>query len=98
MLAKDEKLTKADVEKAKAWLLKHGATEPCPFCHNTNWSIPDILVFAPQHTKEGVSLGSGIPCVAVYCSQCAFIRFHSAVLIGIIEPKKTAEQKEAKSG
>ena len=98
MLKEDEKLTTADIEKAKAWLIEHSATEACPFCRNTRWSIIDTLAFAPQFTKKGVSLGSGIPCVAVHCPQCAFIRFHSAILMGIIEPNKTAEQKEAKSG
>ena len=98
MPGSDWKLKKADVEKAKNWLVEHGATKPCPFCHNTNWSIADTLVLAPNYTKDGISLGSGIPCVAVFCPKCAFIRFHSAVLIGIIEPDKTAGQKEAKSG
>ena len=98
MPGEDRKLTKADIEKAKAWLLEHGTTEACPFCHNTNWSVNDILVLAPQYRKDGVSPELGVPCVIVVCPQCAFLRFHSAIMMGIIELDKTAEQKEATSG
>ena len=95
---KDGKLTKAESKKAKEWLLEHGATEACPFCRNAHWSLVHAIVLAPQFNDKGIFVKSGIPCVAALCTRCAFLRFHSAIMLGIIEPDETAEQKEAKSG
>ena len=51
-------------------------------------------MIAHQFIGQGVSFG-GIPCVVIVCNRCSFLRFHSAILMGIVDP---AEQKEAKNG
>ena len=94
MPEEDKKLTKAELGKIKAWLQEKGASGPCPICQNRNWSVLDVVVMAHQFVKKGVSFG-GIPCVAVFCTRCSFLRFHSAILIGVVEP---AEQKESQNG
>lgn len=60
-----------NVQEIVAKLNSIGADKQCVVCGNTNWESHDSLVFAAE----------GFPSVAVFCTECGHIRFHSARLL-----------------
>lgn len=78
------KLTPEEREKIRDWLVAHQAKLACPICHNQQWSVADMLVVAPQVVRGGINISAGIPLVTVFCTRCTFVRFHSAVAMGLL--------------
>lgn len=91
----DGKLTQAEKETVKNWLLKWNMA-PCPICGQRNWMIADHLV-QPITIGPNRSLqlsGTGYPQVMVISNDCGYTRFLNAVVIGIV--KNDPPPKEVK--
>jgi hypothetical protein len=61
------------------------AVLPCPFCGNEQFSVGDNLVLHSLYAPQGFLVGAGYPTVPVICNNCAFFRFHSAVMFGFVK-------------
>ncbi len=70
-----ERLTRLRDYIASKW------TKPgnCPVCDTETWTITDITVMPLLFKKE-----RSIPVFAVYCDNCGFMRFFSAVKSGLV--------------
>ena len=81
----DGKLDADDHKRVEAWLNEKGAFKPCPACGNETWTLFNYVLsgstFAPGHIfVPDVSY----PMVALSCKRCAYVRLHSAVVIGVV--------------
>jgi hypothetical protein len=83
----DGNLTTEELEAAKKWFLENAALQPCPICRNQNWSIGNMLVMAPKFSAGAFIIGPGYPLVVVFCGRCTFVRFHSAIAMGLLPPE-----------
>lgn len=90
------KLSQPEKEAIKAWLSsKEAAARGCPACGFPEWLVADNLTFLPA--AMNVIGGANIPLIILFCKRCANIRFHSAVIAGIV-PGPSASKKEAGNG
>lgn len=93
------KLSPDEVLMIQHWMTEKQATTPCPLCGNRTWAISDRLVFTPLYGARTVLLGGGFPAVLIFCNRCAFMRWHSAVAIGLVPGEESpATKQEAKHG
>ena len=97
---KQRKLTLKDKQTIQEWLVEKKATRPCPACGFNQWTIGDVLALGQEYTSGGVVLGAGYPLAVVFCQQCTFMRWHSAVAIGLVKgddpsPAENKPKREA---
>lgn len=84
-------LTEEQKDAAIKWLTDKKSTAVCPMCQNPNWVIADSLTINPMFAQAtGITLAAGYPAVVVVCNNCAFLRFHSAVAMGIVPAPQEA--------
>jgi hypothetical protein len=93
MADKDGKLSKSDRDAVARFLDQKKAQPECPSCGTKQWEIASHLV------EMGAYVGNAprpqkivLPAVVLMCTNCAFMRLHSAVLAGIVEPDKPEEE------
>jgi hypothetical protein len=78
-------LTSGEKQSVINFMTAQGVNKPCPFCGNPQWFVADFLVFAPVFMRERVfGFGTGFPAAVVVCNRCGFLRFHSALKIGLV--------------
>lgn len=96
------KLTDSDKQSIAKILTEKKAVLACPSCGNPTWSIADNLVMHSLFVNGGTMLGSGFPSVLTVCTNCAFFRFHSAMVFNLAKPDtptaKPVATEEAKHG
>lgn len=79
----DGRLSQAEKDRIQKWLVEKASVMICPACGYGEWNVGDYLATVP--TFNGIELrGLGYPAAIIICGQCAFLRFHSAVLIGLV--------------
>jgi hypothetical protein len=93
------KLTPEDIQKVNAWLMRHhpGGNTVCPVCGSQNWWIGEHLV-QPITVGADMSLqlgGIGYPQITVISNPCGYTMFLNAVIVGVLVPEQTEEQKKA---
>jgi predicted nucleic-acid-binding Zn-ribbon protein len=104
MPSDEGRLTSEDLNRVKRWLVENEAIRPCPACAFNEWAVEEQLAMTPTFMSGGVfGFGAGFPAVAVVCKRCGYFRFHSAVMIGIVEkdapaPTRPADAEEVKNG
>jgi predicted nucleic-acid-binding Zn-ribbon protein len=75
-----------DFEVAKTWLETHCRNMACPCCGTNAWTIGDISTMLPLQ-GNAVQLGGTVtPTVSLACTNCGYMRFFSAVIMGLAEP------------
>jgi hypothetical protein len=91
-------LSKEDREKVLAWLEQYGGG-PCSQCHQSVWTTSDHLVHTPIFSPYGglVVGGSTYPLVLIACANCGFVRFVSALILGLdIAPSPERQASDVK--
>src|SRR5687767_2892513 len=78
-------LTLEDRKRAFAWLAKQGASTACPSCGTSEWSLGRKFVELPVMTPVGQA-SAVYPAVMFVCTNCAFMRLHSAHAMGLTDP------------
>ena len=96
MADKQGKLSQEEKQRIRDWLVAREAKQPCPICGHNQWAIGDTLALAQQYVREGgLMIGAGYPAAVVLCQRCTFMRWHSAIAIGLVpsdgEREATAE-------
>lgn len=88
-------LTQDDKTKVAKFLTERGSTKPCPMCGHENFLIGDHMVVDNGFMKDGSFAvgGNAFPMVVLFCKNCAFVRMHSAIAVGLF-----ANPEEAKNG
>ena len=72
-------------QKLRKWLEEKKATPSCPSCGQNNWSLGEMVAALPFESG-GVRIGGPtVPMVQLVCGNCAYVRFHAALPIGLIE-------------
>ena len=89
------RLSTADKEFVAKTLTEKKSVRGCPFCGHEQFSIGDQLVLISLYAPRGFLVGAGYPTVAVICDNCAFFRFHSAVLFGFVKTNPEELTKDA---
>ncbi len=84
---KTRKLSQAEKEHVAKILTEKKATKECPICGNPTWAIGENLVLHSLFGSGGFMIGAGFPSVLVACNNCAYFRFHSAMLFGFAQPE-----------
>ena len=90
----DGKLTQEDREKIAKYLDERKAQLTCPSCGTGKWSLQSHIGTIPATLKL---LQPGVityPVVILICTSCAFMRMHSAVLMGLVAKRKEEEPKQ----
>lgn len=92
-----DELTTKQRDKLQAWFDEKAALiGKCPMCGHRNWQLVGHMVSPPVYTPGGITLGGiAYPMVMLGCSHCANIQFHSAQMIGLIEPTDDSSQEGA---
>lgn len=68
-------------------LKKYWKNSVCPICNCTKWEIPDVPLELREWAGGSLVIGgdtSILPIVAIMCVECGYVRFFSALKIGII--------------
>jgi hypothetical protein len=87
MPTKEGKLTQEDRDKANKWLTERGALTACEACKKQAWKGSPNLVMAPAYVPGGALVPPIVyPAVMLICTNCGFLRMHSAVVMGILPP------------
>ena len=78
--------------KLADWLHSKNCNPDCPSCGCNEWSFGD-LVTAPHFNKGEADNTALVPMVQLICKNCAFIRSHAAIPIGLLEikPEETSD-------
>ncbi|MCI0700263.1 MAG: hypothetical protein L0241_04185 [Planctomycetia bacterium] len=85
-------------KKAEEWFNAHIAPT-CPSCQKSApLQIVDRLVMPPLMRGNSVDFGSTLPSVALVCTNCAHVRFFSALLMGILSAANPEPNSEPKLG
>ncbi len=79
----ENKLTNEEQAQTRRWLEEKGAMLPCPACGNQDWSVGEHLAIAPAYAP-GVLKPGGYPLVLLLCTRCTFMRWHSAMMVGLV--------------
>jgi len=79
-------LSEGQKEKLANWLHSKNTNPDCPSCGRNEWSFGDI-VGAPLYPEGTAHSGESVPMVQLICQNCAFVRSHAAIPIGLIEDK-----------
>lgn len=96
-MAENGKLSAGDRDAVAKYLERKKANPICPSCGTERWEIGAHLL------EMGVYTGSAtqalprfvFPAVVLVCANCSYLRFHSAVLMGIVEPDKQEDRDRA---
>jgi hypothetical protein len=81
---------KPDFQKVKAFVdEKWQGSVVCPICKTTQWSIYAQLVNAPVWKKDTV-----LPMVRIYCNNCSYSMFLSAVTAKALPPDPPKSESE----
>jgi hypothetical protein len=85
--SKTGRMSSEELENVKRWMTRKGALQSCPICAVNEWSIGEVLTLAQGLIPGGpVQLGTGYPAVVLFCTNCAFMRWHNAYAVGVIPP------------
>lgn len=89
-------LTAKQREKVQAWFdEKAPLIGKCPMCGHREWQLVEHMVSPPVFSGGALTLGGvAYPMVMLGCAHCANIQFHSAQLIGLLEPEKYPSAKK----
>lgn len=92
----DEKhITPEQAEKLIAWLKEkapHGIK--CSVCGVNDWQIAPDIVTPLRLTDGAVSIGGSMyPLVMLICRNCAHTIFLNAILSGVMDRPKVADEK-----
>lgn len=74
-------------EEITGYFTKVGAADACPVCRTANWTIPSLPhdgtvgLFTPRPDGGYLMPGGVIPTIVVACTNCGFIRLHSAAIL-----------------
>ena len=78
----------SDAQRAQvtSWLATHKLVANCPMCADIAWNFTDILWGATRANEEGDSPISQTahPMVQAVCTNCGYVRFFSARIIGLV--------------
>jgi len=78
------KLSPDDKQTVIKVLTERKCVNPCPLCGHPEWEIGDNMILHSLYGPKGFIIGAGVPSVVIGCTNCAFFRFHSAVLFGFM--------------
>jgi len=84
-------------EKLSAWLHSKGCNPDCPSCGHNEWSFGDIVAF-PHVSVEGIDENAFVPAVQLICKNCAYVRSHAAIPIGLLFTGITVEESPTEQG
>ena len=88
-------LTKDQVEHLKKWIDQKAVDMTCPICTKATW-IPGSLILTPPARGKGKSMvigGRTYPMVPIICTNCGYMHFFNALIVGLEEPDiKPGEQ------
>ncbi|MFC2071021.1 hypothetical protein ACFLTB_07650 [Chloroflexota bacterium] len=74
-------------EKLADWLHSKECSPDCPSCGHNEWSFGDIVA-VPHFAGGVVDDTTFVPVVQLVCKNCAFVRSHAAIPIGLLDVKK----------
>ena len=76
------------IDEIASWLSsKWGSLRPCAQCGAALWSIAENPAHVPLAFPNGeVRLGTGFPCIAVFCQNCGNTIFINSIVAGIKPP------------
>jgi hypothetical protein len=72
------------VEDALAKLKTLKATQPCAACGQERWEPQERFVAMPTVTGGRVVPTEGLECLALLCTFCGHVRFHSTGMLNKI--------------
>ncbi|MBQ5873493.1 MAG: hypothetical protein IIW58_05045 [Bacteroidales bacterium] len=86
------KLTAAQKNELIKKLNSYGnKTQPCPICGGKRWNVNDTIVEIREFNNGDMVFGGSdsaiIPMITINCEECGYIRFLSAIKLGIINSK-----------
>jgi hypothetical protein len=88
-------LSPEEHDRVRTWLREHNADAVCPICGNSSWTLADQLALTSIYVPgTGVILGRGFPAVLLVCTQCAFFRMHSAIMMGLAPAGDVTKPRE----
>ena len=83
------KFTESQNQKINDHLTKYWTDSQCPICHSTKWELSEVPVEVREWEGGSLLIGteaSVLPLVALMCDKCGYIRFFSALKIGVVQP------------
>lgn len=72
------------LQKTQAWLQAKCRGVGCPCCGNNAWTVGDICTTLPVQGGVVQLGGTTIPTVPIACTNCGYMRFFSAVIMGLL--------------
>jgi len=93
------KLTKEQKEKLIGELnSRKDKAQPCPICGGKRWNVNDTIVEIREFNNGDMVFGGSdsaiIPMITINCEECGYIRFLSAIKLGIINSKQEEKRDE----
>jgi len=67
--------------------------EVCSYCQSNEWNISDSIFELREFHGGSITFGGGIyPVVPMTCAKCGNTLFFNAIMLGVIEPLKPAQE------
>ncbi len=79
-------LNSADADKVQAWLQAKCTAMVCPCCGSNTWGPGELGAMLPMQGGNLTFNGSTTPVVPIVCQVCGFVRFFSAIMLGLVAP------------
>lgn len=74
--------------------------QPCPICGGTQWIISDTIFEIREFNMGNMVIGGAnsaiIPMIPISCANCGYMRFLSAIKLGIINSQHEQKSDEEK--
>lgn len=55
--------------------------KPCSACGHDRWRPLDGVVMPPVVTGKAPVITEGLPCIALLCTRCGFVRYHATEML-----------------
>lgn len=91
-------LTAEERDQVVKFFEQRGAKPQCPSCGTEEWAFAAYVMELPIFPNDPrAPLRRVYPVVAISCRNCAFLRMHAAVQVGLV-PKHQPETTEVPNG
>lgn len=90
----DGKLSQDEFKRVQKYLAEKETKAECPSCGKGVWSVQTHIAMLPSTLRFGKAQ-IAYPSVILICQTCAFMRFHSAVVMGLMKKEAPVETPKA---